>query len=273
MTAPRDRSEQGEHVRCTAVVLLGGKGSRVGGDTPKQYLEAAGLPLFLHCVKTFLRSEIITDILLVIPAGDAERCGTILASHGIPLPDREDAALSAGAPEGAAAGKLRGFCEGGEERYESVLHALRAVAWPCDYVFIHDGARPLVRGEDIRALFDEVRVCGAAVAANPCRDTVKIADGEHFVTDSPDRSTLWNVQTPQVFSFDLARRAYEAMAADLDRVRAEHIPVTDDAFVAQRYGGARVRLVETGSGNIKVTTPEDLTVAEALLKAGEDGRG
>ncbi len=255
-------------IRCTAIVLLGGSGRRMGLSVPKQYIPLAGKPLFLHCVETFFKSGIITDILLAVPAGDEEKCREYLAAAGMP---------SAGAPAdpcgGAAGAKreddciIRGFCAGGAQRYDSVYSALKAIDWLCDYVFIHDGARPLVSRDDIRLLYEAVRMDRAAVAGNPCRDTVKVVDDARFVTDNPDRSVLWNVQTPQVFDFGLARRSYEALMADLRETAADRVPVTDDAYVVQRYSGARVRLVETGSENIKVTTQPDLAVAAALLEA------
>ena len=153
-----------------------------------------------------------------------------------------------------------------------MFNALCAITWPCDYVFIHDGARPLITGGDIAALYEAVRAFGAVVAGSPCRDTVKVVDDEQFVTDDPDRARLWNVQTPQVFSFLLAKRSYEALEAQRERIQMEHIPVTDDAYVAEHFGGARVKLIDTGNANIKVTTPADLTVAEALLKERESAR-
>ena len=141
--------------------------------------------------------------------------------------------------------------EGGAERYDSVYAGLCACG-NCEYVFIHDCARPYVTEEIIRRTAEGVISSGACVAGMPSKDTVKIADSEGFIVNTPLRSNVWIVQTPQVFSYPMIRKAYEIM-----RERGMD-GITDDAMVVERAGLARVRIVEGSYANIKITTAEDL---------------
>ena len=153
---------------------------------------------------------------------------------------------------------------GGKERYDSVwngLCALKAVGFAEDgIVLIHDGARPLVNGEIIERAVDGAREFSACVASMPVKDTIKAADAEGFSASTPDRSTLWQIQTPQAFRFGLIYRAYEKVfAPGTDRSR-----ITDDAMVVELMTDTKVKFIEGSYSNIKVTTPEDMIIAEAL---------
>ena len=129
-----------------------------------------------------------------------------------------------------------------------------------DYVFIHDGARPFVDEEMIMRAFETVEICQACVVGMPSKDTIKRVDAQNVVVETPDRAYLWQVQTPQVFEYPLIKDAYYEL------MEKEEIHVTDDAMVLESIKGIPVTLVEGSYENIKITTPEDLYVAEAFLK-------
>ncbi|MCI2049068.1 MAG: 2-C-methyl-D-erythritol 4-phosphate cytidylyltransferase [Lachnospiraceae bacterium] len=227
-------------MKVTAILLAAGKGRRMGGDVPKQYMDLCGRPLLSYALETLERSEVISDIVAVVPAGDEAYVQEKIAA---PL----------------RASKVRCYAAGGAERCESVGNGLEAVTWPCDYVFIHDGARPFVSVEILQRLYAAVRETGAAVAAVKSKDTVKLADAHGFVAATPDRENVWIVQTPQCFDFRLAAGAYAAARGK------EPVP-TDDAMVVETYTHHAVKLVEGSYSNIKITSPDDIAVAEAILQ-------
>ncbi len=229
--------------RCTAILLAAGRGSRMGSGTRKQYLNLNGAPLFTYAAKALSDSEIITDLVVVVPEDDKELVREILREQKV------DA-------------KVRGIVAGGSERYFSVLNGLRAIDWPCDYVFIHDGARPFIDGASIRRLYETVVEEKACVAGMPSKDTVKITDENGYVKETPNRANVWIIQTPQVFARELIIEAYEKLAVSLNELSAKGVSVTDDAMVAEYLLGCKVKLVEASYKNIKITTPEDLPVAE-----------
>lgn len=169
--------------RCTAVLLAAGKGTRMGGPLPKQYLPLAGKPLLAYSLETLLKSPVITDLVLVIPEGDETYVRENVLSR---------------ITEGRE--KFRCFAKGGAERYNSVASGIGAIAWPCDYVFIHDGARPFLDEATLERLHKAVRETGACIAGMPSKDTVKISSRDGFVERTPDRAKVWIIQTPQVFS-------------------------------------------------------------------------
>jgi 2-C-methyl-D-erythritol 4-phosphate cytidylyltransferase len=240
----------------TAVLLAAGKGTRLGGEIPKQYRRICGLPLAARSYRALAESEVITDIVMVIPKGDDEYV-------------RESVLGSLKNP--SLLEKFRGFAYGGAERYHSVVSGLDAIDWPCDYVFIHDGARPFIDGASMQRLYEAVQETGAAVAAVPSKDTVKIANELGLVASTPDRSRVWIVQTPQVFERRLIADAYHRALQELPELEKRGIRITDDAMVAEEMAHAGIRLVEASYRNIKITTPEDIAAAEAFLKdAGQD---
>ncbi len=231
-----------ENKRCAAVVLAAGKGTRMGGETPKQFLPLGGKPLICHCLQTFEESP-VDEVVLVTSEEEIGFCrDEIVGRFGYR--------------------KVTKIIPGGAQRYHSVAFGLRAIE-DCDYVFIHDGARPFADRAMILRLFEAVCKYGSAIAAMPVKDTVKIADPEGFARETPDRNLVWQMQTPQVFSYGKIRDAYEKLLAaeavgDVDMV-------TDDAQVMERYGSLPIKLVEGSYKNMKITTPEDLKIAEALL--------
>jgi 2-C-methyl-D-erythritol 4-phosphate cytidylyltransferase len=155
--------------------------------------------------------------------------------------------------------KISAIVEGGKERYHSVYEGLKA-AEGTDYVLIHDGARPFVDKDMISRIMKEVAVHQACIAGMPVKDTIKIADANGYVNETPDRRLVWQVQTPQAFSYPLIRDAYAKM------LKNEDDAVTDDAMVLERMTCHKTKLVEGSYRNIKITTPEDLVTAEAYLR-------
>ena len=233
--------------RCTALLMAAGSGLRMGGDTRKQYINVSGRPLFTYALETFDRSDIITDIMIIVPEGDQEYCRGTVESFGL-------------------SGKVRKIVAGGRERCFSVHNGLQALDWPCDYVFVHDSARPFIDDDTMERLYREVKIGKACIAAVPSKDTVKIADQDGFVAQTPNRKDVWLVQTPQVFDFELIRAAYGKMAAEYDDLLEKGVIITDDAMVAEYFTNNKVKLVMASYRNIKVTTPEDMDTVAAYMK-------
>lgn len=227
--------------RIGAVILAGGRGSRMHSDIQKQYMLLDGRPLIAYALEAFERS-CADDLVLVTGAGEAE----FVQKEILP-------------PLGLT--KLRSIVTGGKERYHSVYEGLKALR-NCDYVLIHDGARPLVTEAVISRAVQAAVQNDACVVGMPVKDTIKVADAHGFAESTPDRSLLWQVQTPQAFAYPLVRGAYDRLMADETLQKG----ITDDAMVVEHLSGTKVRLVEGSYENLKATTPEDLVLAEALLK-------
>lgn len=228
-------------VRTGAIVLAGGKGRRMNRGIQKQYLMLAGKPLIAYSLEAFEHSP-ADEIVLVTGAGEREYVSrNILAPGGFQ--------------------KVSKVVEGGKERYHSVYAGLQALQG-CDYVLIHDGARPLVSREIICRAVQGAMDYRACVAAMPVKDTIKEADKAGTAIRTLDRDRLWQIQTPQAFAYSLIREAYDWLMEKESR----QLGITDDAMVLESYGGPPVRLVEGSYTNLKVTTPEDMLVAEVLLE-------
>lgn len=224
---------------CTAIVLAAGSGKRMGTKVHKQYLLMGGKPVLYYSLRAFEDSKRIDEIILVCGAGEEDYCREeIVEKYGI--------------------SKARKIIPGGAERYDSVWNGLKETKE--GYVYIHDGARPFVDEEIIERAYECVSEHHACVAGMPSKDTVKIADSGNIVTATPDRSSVWIVQTPQVFDTELIRKAYALL------MEKDEISVTDDAMVVEQMLGAAVRLFYGSYENIKITTPEDLEIAEVFLK-------
>ena len=231
--------------RCTAVVLAAGKGKRMNSDTAKQYLELCGKPVLYYSLKAF-QDSFVDDIVVVASPDDMDRL-------------RQDIVEKYGFT------KVTHMVEGGAERYDSVLCGLRAID-DCDYVFIHDGARPFIDGEILERAYDMVKRTGTAIVSMPVKDTIKTVDDKGITIDTPDRAHVWQMQTPQVFAFGPIKQAYEKMNLMKDEVAAEGTAITDDAMVMERFGELPVYVSEGSYRNIKITTPEDMLIAEAFLR-------
>lgn len=242
----QDKMTDSHRDRCTAILLAAGKGLRMGGETRKQYIDVSGMPLFTYSLQTMDDCEFITDIVITVPDGDQEYCREIIGVCGLD-------------------GKVRKIVAGGRERCFSVHNGLQSVDWPCDYVFIHDTARPFIEESTLERLYDEVRIHKACVAAVPAKDTVKISDTEGFVVQTPNRKNVWIVQTPQVFDFELIRTAHEKMVEQYDELFEKGVIITDDAMVAECFTGIKIKLVMASYRNIKVTSPEDMVTVFAYM--------
>lgn len=225
--------------KVTAIVLAAGKGSRMNSDIPKQYLALLGKPVLFYCLKAFEESN-VDEIILVTGSGEQEYCKKeIIEKYQIK--------------------KVEHIIEGGTERYHSVHRGLKE-AKEAAYVLIHDGARPLVSTKIINKAIEAVKENGACVVGMPVKDTIQFVNDDNSIHSTPERRYTWIAQTPQCFEYELALCSYNKA------IECKDDQITDDAMVAKRYGNARITMIEGSYENIKVTTPEDIAVAECFLK-------
>ena len=208
----------------------------------KQYLNIQDRPVLYYSLKEFEDSA-VDEIVLVVGKGEEEFCRKeIVEKYGI--------------------SKVKTIVAGGKERYHSVFEGLKQ-AKDADYVLIHDGARPFINQDIIRRCMDEVQTYQACVVGMPVKDTIKIADEDGYAKQTPDRKNVWMIQTPQTFSYQLIYEAYEEM------LKSEDATITDDAMVLERVKGKKSKLIEGSYRNIKITTPEDLLIADIYLQNPE----
>ncbi|MGN0154976.1 MAG: 2-C-methyl-D-erythritol 4-phosphate cytidylyltransferase [Lachnospiraceae bacterium] len=228
-----------EERHITAIVLAAGKGNRMCSETPKQYMDLCGKPVLYYSLKRFEDSR-VDDIVLVTGKDELEYCRTeIVGKYHFC--------------------KVKAIVAGGSERYWSVKNGLDA-ATGTDYVLIHDAARPCLTEDIIERSIIEVLKSGACTVGVPVKDTIKLVDDNNIGIDTPPRNQLWQVQTPQSFSYGDIVEAYIRMekAGDTD--------ITDDTMIMERYLDKKTKLILGDYCNIKITTPEDLSVAEIFLK-------
>lgn len=223
-----------------AVILSAGKGKRMQSDIPKQYIKIGNRPLICYTLDTFEKS-FMDEIILVVGPGEQEYIYHEILKDG-------------------HYNKISQIIEGGAERYDSVYNALRAIG-QADYVYIHDGARPCVTVELLERAKTMVEEKKTAIAAVRTKDTIKIVDADGKIKATPDRNTLWQIQTPQAFWYQDILCAYQRMTEGLNSIN-----ITDDAMVMETYGNKEVFIFEGDYRNIKVTTPEDLILAEKFLE-------
>ena len=229
-------------MHATAIVLAAGDGRRIGGDTPKSYLPIAGRPLVLRTLDRMFSAPSVETVVLVVAAGEVARCESML---------RSDAALK----------DRRWLLQtGGATRQQSARRGLERVGSDTEVVIIHDGARPFVSTGLIDRCVEAAAEKHAVVVGLPVRDTIKAVSQEHWVQATRERSALWEIQTPQVFERKLIVTAHERAARD-------GAQVTDDAMVVERIG-APVYVLEGERTNFKITVPEDLWLAEMLIREG-----
>ena len=224
--------------KYTAIVLAGGSGKRMGLSVKKQYIEICNKPLLYYSVHAFEKSDVDEIVLVVTPGDENYVKKEIVEKYGFK--------------------KVSAIVPGGKERYNSVYEGLKVTRG--DYVLIHDGARAFVTKEIIRRAMDGAKEYGACVVGMPVKDTIKVADDDGYVKDTPERSSLWMVQTPQAFFYPLVKDAYEKVLAK------DATGVTDDAMVVELATDQKVKLIKGSYDNIKVTTIDDLDVAENILK-------
>lgn len=229
----------------TAIVLAAGQGKRMNSKVHKQYLLIQDKPVLYYALQAF-ESSFIDDIVLVVGKGEEEYCQKeIIEKYGFT--------------------KIRAVTEGGRERYHSVAYGIRTISWDCDYIFIHDGARPFIDEEILLRAYEQVKKSRACVVGMPVKDTVKISDEAGFVESTPSRARVWQIQTPQVFEAELISDVYERLLKEEVQLLAEGVAVTDDAMVVEYFTKLPVKLVEGSYRNIKITTPEDLEIAKVFM--------
>ncbi len=217
-----------------------GQGKRMHSKVQKQFLEIQGYPVLYYSLRCFQESPLIQDIILVTGEESISYCKEeIVQKYGFT--------------------KVSAVIPGGKERYDSVYAGL-CECRDCEYVLIHDGARPFVTEEILKRGLQKVKETGACVIGMPSKDTVKLSDEEGYVKETPNRKCVWTIQTPQIFSYSLIREAHDSIR------QKDMSKITDDAMVVEQETGAKVALAEGSYQNIKITTPEDLDIAEAFLK-------
>lgn len=230
----------GEKLRCTAIIMAAGKGKRMQTAVSKQFLPACGKEILAWTVDVFEKSPLVDTILLMASADGKEDVQHLWDNYGWK--------------------KVAAVLEGGKERQNSVANGLAAVEKDTDIVLIHDGVRPFVTEEMIADSIVAAQAYGGAVIGVPAKDTIKVCSADGLAVETPDRSTLWQIQTPQTFQRSLIVDAYE-------KAEKDGFLGTDDASVAE-FAGHQVKVVMGSYRNIKITTKEDLVIAEAFLKEG-----
>jgi len=229
-------------MRVAAIVVAAGAGRRIGAGIAKTYLPIAGRPLVLRTLDRLFSTPIVNQVILVIAADEVERCKALLQADTA-LRDRPWLLQT-----------------GGATRQQSARRGLEKVAADTDIVIIHDGARPFVSAALIERSVAEAADKGAVAVGLPARDTIKKISSDGYVETTPARSSLWEIQTPQVFRRKLIVAAHEKAARD-------GVEVTDDAMVVERMGEP-VFVIEGERLNFKITVPEDVWLAELLIREG-----
>lgn len=222
----------------TAVIVAAGKGKRMGTEISKQFLPLGGKEILAHTVEKFEQTAAIRDIVLVTGVDSQQDVQDMVQEYGW--------------------NKVVSVTVGGRERQDSVYNGLKQVSKDTEIVLIHDGVRPFVTEEILEDSIAVALEMGGCVAGVPTKDTIKVCNAENIAIATPDRSTLWQIQTPQTFRKDLILQAYEAAKAD-------GFVGTDDASLAE-HSGYPVKVIMGSYRNIKITTKEDMLIGEAFLK-------
>jgi 2-C-methyl-D-erythritol 4-phosphate cytidylyltransferase len=229
-------------MHVNAIIVAAGEGKRMGGPISKTFLPIAGRPLVLRTLDRFFSTRSVEKVVVVVAEKDIRRGQELIQSD--PNLRHRPWLLQAG----------------GASRQESVRHGLEKLGLDCEIVAIHDGARPFISAALIDRCVDEASRSGAAVIGVPVRDTIKVVSADHWVKATPARDTLWEIQTPQAFRKELIVEAH-------NWGRLQAIEATDDAMLVEQMGQP-VFLLEGERTNIKITIPEDVLLAEALLREG-----
>ncbi len=223
-----------------AIIAAAGTGSRMAGDRPKQFLQLAGVPIIFHTLKPFEQCDSIQEIIVVLPAAESADFLALVQKYGVK--------------------KLSRVVPGGTTRAESVWRGLLSIRTAtAEIIAVHDGVRPFVTMEEIDRTVAAAHSHGAAILAAPAIDTIKQVDGGEVVK-TLERRQLCHALTPQCFRYELLRRAYE-------RADVQDPAITDDSSLVEQLGEP-VMIVEGSSRNIKITTVEDLLIAESFLEGG-----
>lgn len=229
-------------MKVIAIIVAAGEGKRIGGERSKQFVEIAGKPILYYTLDRFESCNLIDEIVLVLPQKDLDyAAGEIVDRFGFR--------------------KIRRIVAGGRERQDSVYCGLKAITDTPEIVVIHDGVRPFVNSSKIEASIATCRRAGAVILAIPARCTIK--EGKNgYVVKTIERDRLWEVQTPQTFKYEIILAAYQ-------QAFSEGFYATDDSALVERLG-YKVKILPGEGKNIKITSPEDLELAELLLRREEE---
>ncbi|MDD3413265.1 MAG: 2-C-methyl-D-erythritol 4-phosphate cytidylyltransferase [Lachnospiraceae bacterium] len=228
-----------------AIILAAGQGKRMNSEVHKQYLMLCQRPVLYYSLKAFEDSPCIDEIVLVVGEGEEKYClKEIIEKYSFH--------------------KVVSVVKGGKERYHSVFNGISAIS-DCDYLYIHDGARPFVTGEMIQNCFQEVEKSGACVVGVPVKDTIKLVDENKNIKETLNRNLLWSIQTPQVFTFSVIKKCYEELIRNEKQILESGISITDDTLLVEHFTSQNISVLEGSYKNIKITTPEDLLVGEKFL--------
>jgi len=219
-------------LKLSVLIPASGSGARFGANVPKQFALLGGRHILHQTILAFAEMEIVDEIIVAVPPGFSQT----VADYGV--------------------AKLARIVEGGASRLDTVSRALGVVAHDTDYVFIHDGVRPFITEAFVNDVLNAVREHGAAIACAPVTDTIKRAGASNIIEETCDRSSLWQAQTPQGFTYKIIMNAYSQPGLNA-------IPATDDSSLVERLG-VPVHIVPNTRVNMKITTPEDLLIAEAI---------
>lgn len=219
------------------MVLAAGQGKRMKAGRNKQFIELEGKPVIIHTLTVFENDPMCEDIKLVINEKEVPLFEELLATHGI--------------------AKVSEMVLGGKERQDSVYNGLQAME-NAEIVLVHDGARPFIRQEVIHRLVEKAKLDGAAIVGVPVKDTIKKVNPDLLIMETVERAALWMIQTPQAFQYPILQKAHR-------QAKEERYLGTDESSLVERIG-VPVHMVEGDYENIKLTTPEDLIVANAILK-------
>ena len=229
-------------MHVNVVIVAAGKGTRLQSELPKPFLSVAGRPILVHTLRRFEPIEVVRRIVVVVAAEREALCRELLHTHG-PWP------------------QPIAVVHGGAERQDSVWNGLAALETHCEIVAIHDAARPFISVEAIQRSIEAAAETGSAVVATPVRDTIKRADAQHTIRETVSRHDLWLAQTPQTFQVGVIRAAHQW-------AQQRGIVGTDDATLVEQMGRP-VRIVPGDALNFKITTPDDLALAQAVLRTSE----
>ncbi len=253
--------------KTVAIVLAAGNGRRMQSSTAKQYLLLSGKPILYYSLKAFEESS-VDEIILVVGKSEIDYCKKMIV-------------------EEYNFKKVYHIIEGGKERYHSVYNGLKEIS-SADYVLIHDGVRPFISVEIIEDAIRNLEFHGACVVGVPNKDTVKLVNNEGIVMETPDRDRVWSIQTPQAFTYEIIMGAYCMIMGEMaynreqencfnrtsvnlskDKINEDihRINITDDAMVVEYTMNYPIKMIMGSYRNIKITTPEDILIGEALLKS------
>jgi 2-C-methyl-D-erythritol 4-phosphate cytidylyltransferase len=226
-------------MKIVALILAAGRGRRMGTPKNKPYLMLAGKPIVCHTLFEFERSPLIDEIVLIVGEDEIDYARSSIV-------------------DAFQFKKISTVVMGGLKRQDSVWEGLKAIKSDCEVVMVHDGVRPFISQALLKKTGQAMENCGATIVAVPVKDTIKTVSQQREVLTTLDRSTLWAIQTPQAFRRDILEKAFEKAIND-------GFYATDDAALVERLG-EKVTIVEGSYENIKITTPEDIVLGEAIIK-------